>query len=62
MAHANYEDVLSFMGSEEPLARVREYYNAVIDALMQINIGTGYDTTPVRQLSKYFSPLKVVGR
>jgi hypothetical protein len=62
MAHANYEEVVRFLGGSDSLTRAREYYNAVVDALMLINVGTGYDTRPLDAMKTYFEPLKVVGK
>jgi hypothetical protein len=62
IAHANYEDVLRFFGKPDPLMLARGYYNAVVDAVMLINIGTGYDTSPLDEIEEYFRSLRVVSK
>ncbi len=59
IAHANYEKVLGFVGREDSLVLARSYYNAVVDAIMLINIGTGYDPRPLDDIEEYFRPLKM---
>jgi hypothetical protein len=59
MAHANYKDVLEFLGRTDPLRRARRYYNTLVDAIMLINLGTGYETRPLYEVEDYFRPLKV---
>lgn len=61
MAHANYKEVLKFLGRTDPLRRARQYYNTLVDAIMLINLGTGYETRPLHEVEDYFRPLKVAG-
>ena len=61
MAHANYQEVLTFLGGTDPLRRARQYYNTVVDAIMLINLGTGYETRLSGEVEEYFHPLKVAG-
>ena len=59
MAHANYEDILKFLAQPDPPKKSREYYNAVVDAVMLINLGTGYEARSQPEVKKYFSALLV---
>jgi hypothetical protein len=62
IAHADYREVLDSFETKDLLTLARDYYNAVVDALMLINIGTGYDTRPLDKIAEYFRPLKVVDK
>ena len=59
ITHASYKKVLRFLDGEDSLADARSYYNAVVDALRLINIGTGYDKRPHNVIEEYFRPLKL---
>lgn len=59
IAHANYEETLRILSAtKDPADMARKYYNALIDAIMLINISTGYDTRPCHEIEEYFKPLK----
>ena len=60
MAHANYVNVLKFLGQKDPPRQARDHYNDVVEAIMLINLGTGYETAPFDEVEKYFAPLRVV--
>lgn len=62
IAHANYSKVLEILSEGAPLVRARTLYDAVIDAIMLINAGTGYDARPMSELELYFAPLKASRR
>ena len=60
IAHANYNETLQiFHATDDSVAFALQHYNAVIDAIRLINVGTGNDTRPHDVLVNYFQPLKV---
>jgi hypothetical protein len=60
IAHANYGNTLAYFTDKlDPPAVAREHYHAVVNALMLINIGTGYETSPAALVEEYFRPLQV---
>lgn len=60
IAHANYDEMIQFyVGISDPMIEAQRFYNIVVDAIMLINIGTGYDPGPEDELRKYFQLLKV---
>ena len=57
IAHANYEGVLRLLAGIDPEERALEFYNAVVDAIKLINIGTGHDKGTEGERELYYSPL-----
>ena len=57
IAHANYEGVLRLLAGIDPEERALEFYNAVVDAIKLINIGTGHDEGTEEERELYYSPL-----
>ena len=59
IAHANYEETIQMLSATmDPADMARRYYNSLIDAIMLINISTGYETRPFHEIEEYFKPLK----
>lgn len=59
IAHADYNEALRMLSAtRDPADMARKYYNALINAIMLINISTGYDTRPFHEIEEYFKPLK----
>jgi hypothetical protein len=59
IAHANYEETIGMLSAtRDPTEMARKYYNALIDAIMLINISTGYNTGPFHEVKEYFKHLK----
>ena len=42
-----------------PSESARHFYNAVVEAIKLVNIGTGYETDPRDEVDRYCEPLKV---
>jgi hypothetical protein len=60
LAHANYEETLRSLSTMAPPSEsARHFYNAVVEAIKLINIGTGYEVGPHDEVDRYFEPLKV---
>jgi hypothetical protein len=60
IAHADYDKTLAYFGSKSDAQAVAcQYYNAVVEALRLINLGTGYETPPITEVEEYFKPLRV---
>jgi hypothetical protein len=60
IAHADYAHALRFFSPQAPPVTALDYYDAVIDAICSINVGTGYDTRPPKELVDYFERLRIV--
>ncbi|MFX0195735.1 MAG: hypothetical protein ACFFCW_06395 [Candidatus Hodarchaeota archaeon] len=60
IVHAHYRETLQFIfTTQDPIARARELYRAVIHAIRLINQGTGYDPRDPKELEEHFSSLMV---
>ena len=60
IAHANYDEILKSLRGGDPTQLAKNYYNAVIEAIKLINIGTGYDTRSRVEIDGYFEVLKAM--
>ena len=60
IAHGNYNEILGEFTNEQDAAdKAKELYNAVVEAMMLINIATGYNTRTRDEIEAYFAPLRV---
>jgi hypothetical protein len=59
IAHANYKKVTTFFSIQsDPKRLANQYYNAVVEDIKLINIGTGAETRSKARVEKYFKPLR----
>jgi len=60
VAHANYNKLLHLFQGKDPVDVARLYYNAVVDAMIMLNLCIGYETKPLNEVEKYFRPLRII--
>jgi hypothetical protein len=57
MAHGNLSEVARRLRSQDAQKKARELYNAVMKAILLVNLGTGYETKSPKDAWQYFAPL-----
>lgn len=57
IAHARYEDILSYCSEEPVEQRARDFYINIVEAIKIINVCTGDEQREKDQLDEYFHPL-----
>ncbi len=60
VAHANYKELLHLFQGKDPVEIARLYYNAVVDAMIMLNLCVGYETRSLDEVERYFRPLRII--
>lgn len=62
MTHGNLSEVARRLQSQDAQAKARDLYNAVMKAILLINLGTGYETKSPKDAWDNFAPLLMLDR
>ena len=58
LAHADYTEIVRFLESgQDSEQQAKSFYQAVVEAIKLINLGTGYETRPRDEVNEYFRAL-----